>query len=509
MNTNKSDPFILVIFGGSGDLARRKLIPAVYNLYRESLISDKFAVLSLGRKKFTDASFRQAMLDGIAVNNHDNKTAKDFCRHLSYQNLDMRQSADYISLNDRLRELDVQFKTGSNYLFYLATPPEFFTPITTQLAGQKLHQPANSESWRRVIIEKPFGHDLKSAQALNRHLLGIFKEDQLFRIDHYLGKETVQNILAFRFANGIFEPLWNQKYIDRIEITAAEQLGVEDRGGYYEGAGALRDMVQNHLLQIVATMAMEPPVIFDTDSIRNEKQKIFQSLRKITKKDLEHHVIRGQYIASTIRGNKVPGYRQEKQVNPDSRTETFVALKFFIDNWRWGGVPFYIRTGKRLPTRVTEVVIYFKETPHRLFKTKSLHANGENQLILRVQPDEGILLKFGMKVPGAGFEIKNVAMDFHYSDLTDHTLPDAYQRLLLDAIIGDSTLYARADGVEAAWAFIDPILAAWKNDGPDKIYGYPAGSWGPKETADLFDSSEIDWRYPCKNLTNEDTFCEL
>jgi glucose-6-phosphate 1-dehydrogenase len=365
-----------------------------------------------------------------------------------------------------------------------------------------------SEGFRRFVIEKPFGYDLNSGRELNRKLHELISEDQIYRIDHYLGKETVQNVLVTRFANGIFEPLWNRNFVHRVEITSAESIGVEERGGYYDAAGALRDMVQNHLLQMVGLTAMEPPSSLDPDAIRNEVLKVFQSLQPIREADVPRQVLRGQYTGSTVRGEFITGYRDEKGVTPDSRTETFVAIKFFIDNWRWGGVPFYMRTGKRLPTRVTEIVIHFKRTPHRLFQRET-GIQSSNQLIIRIQPDEGILMKFDMKEPGSGFNVKNVNMDFHYRDLADVRVPSAYERLLYDVMIGDSTLFSRDDEVEMAWKFIEPIQKAWANNPGIKIYGYPAGTWGPSVSNDLIEGCGITWRYPCKNLTDDGLYCEL
>jgi glucose-6-phosphate 1-dehydrogenase len=365
------------------------------------------------------------------------------------------------------------------------------------------------QRWRRVIIEKPFGTSLESARELNRQLLGHMAEHQVYRIDHYLGKETVQNLLVTRFSNGIFEPLWNRNYIHHIEITSAESIGVEGRGGYYDGSGALRDMVQNHLLLLAGLVAMEPPVLINSKNIRNEIVKVFQSLRPIKEEDVAQQVIRGQYIDSHVKGKTVKGYRSEEGVHPDSRTETFVAMKFFIDNWRWAGIPFYIRTGKMLPTRVTEIVIHFKATPHHLFCDNESLSKQSNQLVIRIQPDEGILMKFGMKVPGAGFKVQNVNMDFHYSDLSDTYVPSAYERLLLDCMLGDSTLYHRGDAVEAAWSFVEPILAAWKNNPGIPVHGYPAGSWGPDVSDNLIEEKDLTWRYPCKNLTDDGLYCEL
>jgi glucose-6-phosphate 1-dehydrogenase len=507
------DNFIFVIFGGTGDLAQRKLMPALFNLYRDKQLPENYAILGLGRKPYDDDSYREKMSESIqqygGIDSSEKNLIETFVESIFYQTFNMNQTGDYKKLSKRLSELDKQMLIGGNYLYYLATPPEFFLTVSTYLEEVDLHSESGNGNWRRIILEKPIGHDLKSARDLNHHLSKIFHEDQIYRIDHYLGKETVQNILALRFANGIFEPLWNQNYIHHVEILASEQIGVEDRGGYNDTSGALRDMVQNHLLQVAATVAMESVSTFDAKAIRDEKVKVFQSLRNIQTEDVAKQVIRGQYINSKIGGKKVVGYRDEKNVNPESKTETYVALKFYIDNWRWGGVPFLIRTGKRLPTRVTEIVIHFKKTPHHIFKADRSNSSYDNQLIIRIQPEEGILLKFGMKVPGAGFDIKNVGMDFHYSDLTDTNIPEAYERLILDALLGDGTLFARADGVEAAWEFVDPILSAWQDNASIKLYGYPAGTWGPIESRLLFDEPSEDWRYPCKNLTTEDTYCEL
>ncbi len=386
----------------------------------------------------------------------------------------------------------------------MATPPSLYQVISDSLAGVGLG--SQEQGFRRFIFEKPFGYDLSSGRELNKTLHELMTEDQIFRIDHYLGKETVQNLLVTRFANGVFEPLWNRNYVHHIEITSAESIGVEQRGSYYDSAGALRDMVQNHLLQMVGLTAMEPPSSLDPDAIRNEVLKVFQSLQPIKEEDVERQVIRGQYTPSLIRGECVAGYRHEKDVDIHSRTETYVAVKFFINNWRWGGVPFFIRTGKRLPTRVTEVVIHFKSTPHHLFQREDKFAG--NQLILRIQPDEGILLKFDMKEPGAGFNVKNAAMDFHYSDLANVRVPSAYERLLHDVMLGDSTLFSRDDEVETTWKFIEPIQKAWSNTPCIKLYGYPAGTWGPEHANDLFDE-KITWRSPCKNMADEELYCEL
>lgn len=502
---------LLVIFGASGDLTERKLIPALFALHTQNLLPEGFAVLGTGRTELNDESFRKKMSEGI-VEFGDNKNSGDalqtFLSMLFYQKLDTKSGKDFAVLKNRLSELDAHYSAGGNYIYYLATPPSLYEIIPDMLASMGLNTADNGGGFRRLIIEKPFGYDLESSIKLNEAMLKNFGEDSIYRIDHYLGKETVQNLLVTRFSNGIFEPLWNRNFVDHVEITSAEEIGVENRGGYYDNSGALRDMLQNHLLQLVGFVAMEPPSSLDSNSIRNETLKVFQSLRLLKEVEVEKNVIRGQYLGSNIRGNHMPGYREEKNVNPDSRTETFVALKFYIDNWRWGGVPFYIRTGKRLPTRVTEIVIHFKPTPHYLF-TKADAQEACNQLIIRIQPDEGILLKFGMKVPGAGFNVQNVNMDFHYSDLASAYLPSAYERLLLDCMLGDSTLYIRGDVVEQAWRFVEPIQNAWANNPGIKIFGYPAGTWGPESSDDLIEGKGITWRYPCRNLTDDGLYCEL
>lgn len=503
---------VITIFGASGDLTKRKLIPALYDLYIQNLLPGKFAILGVSRTELNDESFRQKMNESVIKysENQPVDTAKlnEFVNNLFYLPLNTSVTEEYAQLKEKIDHLNNEINAGGNVIFYLSTPPAMYEVIAKNLGVYKLQKQGNGDGWKRLIIEKPFGLDLESAQKLNRSLQKIFNENQIYRIDHYLGKETVQNVLVFRFSNGIFEPLWNRNYIDHVEITAAEFIGVEDRGGYYETSGAFRDMIQNHLMQIVGLVAMEPPSSFDSTSVRNETAKVFHALRPIKPAEVEKYVVRGQYTESTVKGEKVKSYRSEKGVDPNSRTETFAAMKFYIDNWRWGGVPFYVRAGKRLPTRVTEVVIHFKETPHRLFQQVDGMQAG-NQLIIRVQPDEGILLKFGMKMPGSGFNIQNVNMDFHYSDLSNVYLPSAYERLLLDCILGDATLYARNDAVEACWKFIDPILTAWKENHDIKIYGYPSGTWGPVESFALFEGNKSEWRYPCKNLSDDGLYCEL
>ena len=500
---------ILVIFGASGDLTSRKLIPAIFSLGTQQLLPEQFAVIGTGRTNMSTEKFRKKVTESIVSFSEEEakkEHAASFSEEFHYLSFDSTSQEDFLKLKRLLAETDKLCGIGGNYIFYMATPPAMYEPIAVNLARAGLTD--QSDGFRRLIIEKPFGYDLESGRSLNNKLHELVDEDQIFRIDHYLGKETVQNLLVTRFANGLFEPLWNRNYIDRIEITSSENIGVEERGGYYDSSGALRDMVQNHLLQMVGMTAMEPPSSLDSNAIRNEVLKVLQSLQPIREEDVPKQVIRGQYTGSLIRGECVTGYRHEKGVDIRSRTETYVAIKFYINNWRWGGVPFYIRTGKRMPTRVTEIVIHFKPTPHHLFRRESGKLSA-NQIIIRIQPDEGILLKFDMKEPGAGFSVKNVNMDFHYKDLADVRVPSAYERLLYDVMIGDSTLFSRDDEVETAWKFLEPIQKAWANDPSIKVYGYPAGTWGPEHANDLIEGEGLTWRYPCKNLADDELYCEL
>lgn len=499
---------LIVIFGASGDLTKRKLMPSIYELYKQNVLPENFIILGVSRTDFNDDTFRQAMNESIKefVKDSVKGDVPEFLEKLHYMSIDTKTSQDYGRLKERIDELNEKHSLDGNYIFYLATPPSAYAMIAQSLGEYNLQD--QTVGFRRLVIEKPFGYDLESAVELNNELHKIFKENQIYRIDHYLGKETVQNLLVTRFSNGIFEPLWNRSYIHHVEVTSAESIGVENRGAYYDNAGALRDMVQNHLLQVMSFVAMEPPSSFASDAIRNETLKVYQSLRPIKEEEVEKYVIRGQYMASTIRGEQVKGYREEVDVNPESKTETYIAMKFYIDNWRWGGIPFYIRTGKRLPTRVTEVVIHFKPTPHALFGQTD-NCETCNQLIIRIQPDEGILLKISMKVPGGGFELRTVNMDFHYKDLGNVHIPDAYERLIYDCMMGDSTLYSRGDVVEAAWKFLAPIQSAWKNNHGLKIYGYPAGTWGPENADELIEDKHVTWRYPCKNLSDDGKYCEL
>lgn len=506
---NKPESHILVIFGASGDLTHRKLMPAIHDLYEQEFLCENFAVLGVGRTEMTDDSFRESLAEGITnFSQVKHEEVEKFLKQVYYQSIDTKKAEDYAVLKERIEKIAKGNDIQDNVIYYLATPPGMFEPIAENLKSQGLNKEKNGR-FRRIIIEKPFGHDLASAKELNKNLNSVFKEDQIYRIDHYLGKETVQNLLVTRFSNAIFEPLWNRNFISHVEITASESLGIGSRAGYYDQSGALRDMFQNHLLQLLTFVAMEPPTVIDSESIRNESKKVLQAIRAIDKDNMYQHVIRGQYTASKIRGEDVTGYRQEDGVDPKSRTETYIAVKLFIDNWRWAGVPFYVRSGKRLPTRVTEIVINFKHTPHHLFHRNQSIVRSPNQLILRIQPDEGILLNFGMKLPGAGYEVKNVGMDFHYSDLSQMYLPQAYERLLLDSMMGDSTLFSRGDNVEEAWDIVQPIIDRMNDDLDFPLYGYPAGTWGPREAEALIDNEGQTWRFPCKNLSNSDEYCEL
>ncbi len=502
---------MLIIFGASGDLTARKLIPAIFNLYKAKQLPDNFVVLGVSRSNLTDEEFRKKVVTEsdyfkAKINGANTDFIEDFAAKLYYEDLGKDYNTDYTRLADRIAELNMAHNTLDNYIFYLSTPPSLYEIVAKNLAEKSLNE--ESKGWKRLIVEKPFGYSLASAKELNQGLHGYFKESQIYRIDHYLGKETVQNLLVTRFANSIFEPLWNRNYIHHVEITNAETVGVEKRGGYYDKSGALRDMFQSHLLQLVALIVMEPPIGANADEIRNEKVKALKSLRIMKDEDtLYKNTIRAQYVASVVDGKKVKGYRQEDEVDPESTTETYAAIKFFVDNWRWADIPFYVRTAKRMPTKVTEIVIHFKAPHHQIFKESGL-TNKDNKLIIRIQPDEGILIKFGVKVPGQGFQVERANLDFYYSSLVDNHIMEAYERLLLDAMQGDATLYARADEVETAWEFVDPILDYWKNGKDVKIYGYSAGVWGPDNADDLIDGDYM-WRNPSENLADDTGFCVI
>lgn len=507
---DKPKSMIMVIFGASGDLTRRKLMPALYLLYKLKKLPENFAVLGVARTQYTDEEYRERinlqLHRFLKADDVDESLISSFVNLLHYFSMDPANPNDYLHLQPKLLELDAKIESGEQYLYYLATPPSLYGVIPQYLKNVGLNLDKGVRGKKRIVVEKPFGYDLDSALELNNvYYKDAFREDQIFRIDHYLGKETVQNIMALRFANSVFEPVWNRNYIDHIEITAVENMGVEQRGGYFDEAGTLRDMVQNHLIQLVAITAMEPPMAFNADSFRDEVAKVYQSLTPLTDKDMHEHIVRGQYMAS----EKKIGYREEKDVDPLSRTETYVAMKLGISNWRWNGVPFYIRTGKQMPTKVSEIIVHFKPTPFLLFNCSDKQCPTANQLIIRILPDEGIVLKFTMKVPGAGFEVKQVAMDFSYKSLGSLPSEDAYVRLIEDCMIGDPTLFTRSDAVEASWRFFTPVLDFWKMHQEVPVYGYPAGTWGPKESEAMMHEHGVRWTNPCKNLTNTDLYCEL
>jgi len=488
------DPCVIVMFGASGDLAHRKLIPALFDLARHGCLAPRFRLLGFARTQMSDDDFRRGAGEDLPKDEGAGAQGgrrDDFLKQLRYFTGDYDDPESYRRLAQRLDELDHEGQLAGNRLFYLATPPDIYPRIVGQLGSAGLARPASEKSWTRIIIEKPFGHDRASARDLNRKVLDVFEESQVYRIDHYLGKQTVQNLLVFRFGNGIFEPLWNRNYIDSIQITAAESLGVERRAAFYESTGAMRDMIQSHVLQLTSLVALEAPAAFDATSVRNEKIKVLQSIRPFVGETIPKSVVRGQYGPGNVQGAPEPGYRQEPGVNPNSATETFVALKLQVDNWRWSGVPFYLRTGKRLARPVTEVAIQFKEAPHLVFRGENLQPN---LLVLNIQPDEGISLSFGAKSPGAQMHIRSVNMDFRYRQDSADASPDAYSTLINDCLRGDATLFDRADGVEAAWELVDPILDAWRNSSPPPFPNYPAGSWGPAAADDLTASDGRHWR---------------
>ena len=495
----------IVIFGATGDLTQRKLLPTLAHLFAEHPLPQSFCVVAFARRPLNDDQWRTMAINSIKEfmpddEKLDDKAIQAFARKLFYCQSDFDDRDGYTKLADLLEKLDEEQGTGGNRLFYLATPPTLDSEIIHQLGGSGLARPQNhngdEENWTRIIIEKPFGRDLTSAQRLNRELARVFRENQIFRIDHYMGKETVQNILAFRFANGIFEPLWNQKYIDHVQIVVAESLGIGTRAEYYEESGAIRDMVQNHIMQVLCLTAMEPPVAFEADSIRDEKVKVMRAIPLLTPEQVARDTVRGQYTAGVINGQPQEGYKEEKGVAPNSTTETYVALKLFVENWRWADVPFYIRTGKALPSRSTEVTIQFKRVPHQLYKPSETKGLVPNRLTVRIQPDEGITLKFGAKIPGAARQLESVDMDFSYKKAFGISSPDAYERLLADAMLGDSTLFIRRDEVEASWRIIDSIVAGWKQMPADALFPYPAGTWGPPEANDLIERDGREWDNP-------------
>jgi glucose-6-phosphate 1-dehydrogenase len=492
-----------VIFGASGDLTRRKLMPALYNLAWGRSLPSGFAVVGVARRDKTDDSFRAEMREAVSSFSRrkpiDPTVWADFERGIGYVRGAASDAATYEALRARLDRVDAERGTGANRLFYLAVPPGEFGPIVEGLRASNRVAPAgqvrSGGPWTRVVFEKPFGHDLASARALNDSVAAAFDEAQVFRIDHYLGKETVQNLLVFRFANSLFEPVWGRQHVDHVQITVAEDLGVEGRGKFYEQTGVTRDIVENHLMQLLCLTAMEPPISLSADAVRDEKVKVLRSLRAMERGEVGRHVVRGQYARGVVRGEDVPGYREEPDVSPDSRVETYVAMRVFVDNWRWSGVPFYVRAGKRMVRRVTEVAVVFREVPHTLFQARDGGIT-PNVLSLRIQPDEGIALRFTSKEPGQQTILRDVAMDFRYGATFGSNTPEAYERLLLDAMRGEATLFTRRDEVEEQWAYMDTVLRGWTADDMPPPPIYPAGSWGPDQADDLLARDGRRWRKP-------------
>ncbi|MFN3648891.1 MAG: glucose-6-phosphate dehydrogenase [Armatimonadota bacterium] len=500
VDNRRPGPCTVVIFGASGDLTRRKLLPALWNLYMERRLPEQFSIVGMARTDKSDEEFRREAREAAERHSRfrqvDEAEWETFSAGLFYLQGRYDQPDCYQQLSALLDRLCDERGSCGNNLFYLATPPSGYAEIVQQLGASGLAAEEGKGGWARVIVEKPFGHNLRSARELNQELKQVFGEHQIYRIDHYLGKETVQNLMVFRFANGIFEPIWNRRYVDHVQISVSEELGVEGRGAYYEEAGALRDMVQNHLMQVLCLVAMEPPASMDHRAVRNEKTKVLEAIRPISVEEVPEWTARGQYSAGEIDGKAVPGYKEEPGVAPASRTETYAAVKWSIENWRWAGVPFYLRSGKRLPCRVTEVSIHFRRAPHLLFRGFGDTAPERNVLTIRIQPNEGIGLRFGVKVPGSGMKIRPVHMRFDYQQEFEAEPPDAYERLLLDCMLGDITLFSRDDWMELSWELIDPILTCWEDDECESLPQYPAGSWGPAEADALLARDGRAWRTP-------------
>ncbi len=505
-------PCALVIFGASGDLAKRKLIPAIYEMARERLLPEKFVLVGYSRSPMSDDQYRQECREAVKqfarTKPVDEAVWKRIESSTYYHQGDYGSAEDHARLAETLQKLDGEKGTEGNRLFYLSTPPNTFEPIISCLGERSHAKPAVAGGWERIIIEKPFGRDLASARSLNALLHKYFSEEQVFRIDHYLGKETVQNLMVMRFANSVFEPIWNYKYIDHVQITVSETLGVGSRGGYYDKSGAMRDMVQNHLFQLMALVAMEPPAALDAISIRDEKVKAYKSVRRIRPEQADEFAVRGQYGPGEANGQKTLGYRKEKDVPPDSRTETFVGLKLFIDNWRWSGMPFYLRTGKFLPEKLSEVVVRFRSPPLTLFQKQCQTEVYPNDLIIRVQPDEGISWRLNAKVPGGQMNIKSVALDFLYKSTFNVEPPEAYERLIYDAMIGDQTLFIRGDEAEAAWAVVDPFEEGWSRS-KKPAEEYAPGTWGPPSAMKLIELDGRRWMHTSEGPTEPIIACAL
>jgi glucose-6-phosphate 1-dehydrogenase len=486
-------PCVMVVFGATGDLTMRKLVPALYNLEKAHLLPKEFAVLGVAHDDMTLDDFRAKVTRFLDKEDHGIDHWDRFKNLLHYEQGDFGDPATFARLTETLAAIDNEFGTDQNYLFYMATSPKFFGQIVEQLGRSGLSQEKNGH-WRRVVIEKPFGQDLESAVSLNLNVKAVLSEKQIYRIDHYLGKETVQNIMVFRFGNGIFEPIWNRRYIDHVAITNAETVGVELRGGYFDTAGTLRDMVPNHIMQLISLTAMEPPASFSADAVRDEQAKVLNAIQPLSSEDVLHQTVRGQYGEGVINNEKVQAYRSEPGVSPDSKTETFVAMKLNIDNWRWAGVPFYLRTGKRLAKRHTEIAIQFKRAPFQLFRQTPVHKLQTNRLVIQIQPDEGMALGFGAKIPGPQLRLGSVEMSFEYSKYFGAEPYTGYEVLLYDCMMGDATLFQRADMVEAGWRILDPVIDVWRALPARNFPNYPAGSWGPKEADDLMERDGRHWR---------------
>ena len=490
----------IVIFGATGDLTRRMIVPALYSLQQRGLLPDDFAIVAFSRSKWNTAVFRDEM--GAAVREFagtepvDNDSWQQFAERLYYVSGNYGSREDFQQLADLLGKVSDEHNCGGNYVFYLSTPPSVYSDVIQQLGAVGLHQAHGRDTWRRVVIEKPFGRDLATAHTLNAQIANVFAESQTYRIDHYLGKETVQNILVFRLANHIFEPLWNRRYVDHVQITASESLGIEHRAGYYEESGAMRDMFQNHLLQLYSLVAMDPPVVFDAEAVGAEKIKVLRATRPIPLTQIDQWAVRGQYGPGWVREEYVKGYREEENTDPHSNRETFAALKLYIDNWRWEGVPFYLRSGKSMTKKVTEIAIQFKRVPHLLFGLTPADALNPNAIVIRVQPNEGFSLQFRVKSPGQTIRVHQVSMNFDYESLFNGEAPPAYETLLLDIVRGDRTLFAHSEWIEYAWGLITPIIEAWESRPASNFPNYEAGSWGPPEADALIAMDGRSWRRP-------------